>query len=145
VPPAPAEVTAPPAPAYSPLPDSLSSKERNKLKSRQRRDKKRSAAQLASQNPSRKAVHVKRVSEAKPSYLEIVYDANGLPHSIPAWIGSRTAPELQFVFDHAPASQGGHNGIGGRLYTQSEVDALTGTRGFKYIGWLGMFVRFLLY
>ncbi|KAJ7805123.1 hypothetical protein B0H14DRAFT_3485412 [Mycena olivaceomarginata] len=122
VPHAPVELPTPSAPVYSPLPSSLSSKERNKLKSRQRRDKKRSAAQLASQNPSRKAVHVKRVSEAKPSYLEIVYDANGLPHSIPAWI----------------ASQGGHNGIGGRLYTQSEVDALTGTRGFKYIGWLGM-------
>ncbi|KAJ7820325.1 hypothetical protein B0H14DRAFT_3472402 [Mycena olivaceomarginata] len=122
VPHAPVELPTPSAPVYSPLPSSLSSKERNKLKSRQRRDKKRSAAQLASQNPSQKAVHVKRVSEAKPSYLEIVYDANGLPHSIPAWI----------------ASQGGHNGIGGRLYTQSEVDALTGTRGFKYIGWLGM-------
>ncbi|KAJ7703343.1 hypothetical protein B0H14DRAFT_3527016 [Mycena olivaceomarginata] len=122
VPHAPVELPTPSAPVYSPLPSSLSSKERNKLKSCQRRDKKRSAAQLASQNPSRKAVHVKCVSEAKPSYLEIVYDANGLPHSIPAWI----------------ASQGGHNGIGGRLYTQSEVDALTGTRGFKYIGWLGM-------
>ncbi|KAJ7312751.1 hypothetical protein DFH08DRAFT_1043994 [Mycena albidolilacea] len=129
VPPALAEVTAPPAPAYSLLPDSLSSKERNKLKSRLRRNKKRTDAQLASQNPSQKAVHHKRVSEAKPSYL---------PHSIPAWIGSRTAPELQFLFDDGPASHGGHNGTGGRQYTQAEVDALTGTRGFKYIAWLGM-------
>lgn len=145
MPPAPAEVTAPPAPAYSPLPDSLSSKERNKLKSRLRRNKKRTDAQLASQNPSQKAVHHKRVSEAKPSYLEVLYDANGLPHSIPAWIGSRTAPELQFLFDDGPASHGGHNGTGGRQYTQAEVDALTGTRGFKYIAWLGMFVRFHLY
>ncbi|KAJ7713588.1 hypothetical protein B0H14DRAFT_3523325 [Mycena olivaceomarginata] len=79
VPHAPVELPTPSAPVYSPLPSSLSSKERNKLKSRQRRDKKRSAAQLASQNPSRKAVHVKRVSEAKPSYLEIVYDANSPP------------------------------------------------------------------
>ncbi|KAJ7671760.1 hypothetical protein B0H14DRAFT_2657368 [Mycena olivaceomarginata] len=122
VPPALAEVTAPPAPAYSPLPDSLSSKERNKLKSRLRRNKKHTDAQLASQNPSQKAVHHKCVSEAKPSYLEVLYDANGLPHSIPAWI----------------ASHGGHNGTGGRQYTQAEVDALTGTRGFKYIAWLGM-------
>ncbi|KAJ7842550.1 hypothetical protein B0H14DRAFT_2586274 [Mycena olivaceomarginata] len=68
VPPAPVELPTPSAPAYLPLPSSLSSKERNKLKSRQRRDKKRSAAQLASQNPSQKAVHVKHVSEAKPSY-----------------------------------------------------------------------------
>ncbi|KAJ7692510.1 hypothetical protein B0H14DRAFT_2651652 [Mycena olivaceomarginata] len=88
--------------------------------------------------PPAPAVHVKRVSEAKPNYLKVVYDANGLPHSIPAWIGDRTAPELQFIFDDSPASLGGHNGIGGRQYTQSEVDALTGTCGFKYIGWLGM-------
>ncbi|KAJ7796793.1 hypothetical protein B0H14DRAFT_3549608 [Mycena olivaceomarginata] len=121
VPPAPAEVTAPPAPAYSPLPDSLSSKERNKLKSRQRRDKKRS---LLSSHPK--------------TPLERRSMSNAFPKRSPATSRFRTAPELQFVFDHAPASQGGHNGIGGRLYTQSEVDALTGTRGFKYIGWLGM-------
>ncbi|KAF8192035.1 hypothetical protein K438DRAFT_1965309 [Mycena galopus ATCC 62051] len=120
------------------IPGSLSSKDRNKLKSRHRRNRKRADAQLASQNPSRKAVHLKRVAEAKPNYLEVIYDANGLPHSVPAWIGSRTAQELEFLFDDAPASHGGTAGIGGRQYTQAEVDALTGTLGFKYIGWLGM-------
>ncbi|KAJ7665688.1 hypothetical protein B0H14DRAFT_3695928 [Mycena olivaceomarginata] len=121
-----------------PLPDSLSAKERNKLKSRARRDKKRDQAQQASVRPTRKAVHQKRMSEAKSSYLEVYHDANGLPHSIPAWIGNRGAEGLEFVFPDGSPASGVDRGMGGRLYSQEEVDALTGTKGFAYIAWLGL-------
>lgn len=123
-----------------PLPDSLSAKERNKLKSRARRDKKRDQAQQASVRPTRKAVHQKRMSEAKSSYLEVYHDANGLPHSIPAWIGNRGAEGLEFVFPDGSPASGVDRGMGGKLYSQEEVDALTGTKGFAYIAWLGLYV-----
>ncbi|KAJ7349570.1 hypothetical protein DFH08DRAFT_935631 [Mycena albidolilacea] len=121
-----------------PLPDSLSAKERNKLKSRARSDKKRDQAQQASVRPTRKAVHQKRMSEAKSSYLEVYHDANGLPHSIPAWIGNRGAEGLEFVFPDGSPASGVDRGMGGKLYSQEEVDALTGTKGFAYIAWLGL-------
>ncbi|KAJ7729124.1 hypothetical protein B0H14DRAFT_3169253 [Mycena olivaceomarginata] len=121
-----------------PLPDSLSAKERNKLKSQARCDQKRDQAQQASVRPTCKAVHQKRMSEAKSSYLEVYHDANGLPHSIPAWIGNRGAEGLEFVFPDGSPALGVDRGMGGKLYSQEEVDALTGTQGFAYIAWLGL-------
>ncbi|KAJ7663691.1 hypothetical protein B0H14DRAFT_3539856 [Mycena olivaceomarginata] len=37
-----------------------------------------------------------------------------------------------------PLPRHGETGMGGRLYSQAEVDALTGTIGFTYIAWLGL-------
>jgi hypothetical protein len=31
-------------------------------------------------------------------------------------------------------------GLGGASYTQQQVDELSGTKGFMYIDWLGMYV-----
>ncbi|KAF8202001.1 hypothetical protein K438DRAFT_1821058 [Mycena galopus ATCC 62051] len=130
--------SAPPPRPPQPLPDSLSAKERNKLKSRARRNKQRDKAQQASARPTHKAVHRKRLAETKGHYLEVYYDANGLHHSVPAWIGSRGAEGLEFVFPDGSPASGVDCGMGGRIYSQAEVDALTGTEGFLYISWLGL-------
>jgi hypothetical protein len=95
---------AAPAPSTSSLPApplaSLSSKERSKVKSRLRRDKARTEARTTSTTPLLKAVNRKRVDEAKTSALELDLDASALPHSKPAWIGSRSDPE--FSHPHEP-------------------------------------------
>lgn len=118
-----------------------SSSDRNKLKSKARRAKARDRAQQASENPRLKGIHRTRINEAKPAYLEVWHDANGLPHTIPAWIGNRSAEDKPFIFTPPkPLPRHGETGMGGRLYSQAEVDALTGTIGFTYIAWLGLFV-----
>ncbi|KAF8166409.1 hypothetical protein K438DRAFT_2025127 [Mycena galopus ATCC 62051] len=121
-----------------PLPDSLSAKERNKFKSRARCNRKRDKAQQDSVRPTNKAVHQKRLSEAKSNYLEVYYDVNGLPHSVPAWVGNCSTEGLEFVFPDGSPASGIDRGMGGKLYFQAEVDALTGTKGFAYISWLGL-------
>ncbi|KAF8184123.1 hypothetical protein K438DRAFT_1766566 [Mycena galopus ATCC 62051] len=97
-------------------------------------------AQHAAENPKLKAVHKKRVDQAKGSYVEVLYDSHGLAHSVPAWIGSCTAQDDVSVFDDdVPSSAWATDrGMGGRIYTQAEVDELTSTKGFRYIGWLGV-------
>ncbi|KAJ6448606.1 hypothetical protein DFH09DRAFT_1352920, partial [Mycena vulgaris] len=93
----------PPAAAPTTPPSSLTSpltaQERNKLKSRARRDKKHDKMCAASDNPVLKAVHRKRVNAAKPSALDLDdLDASKLPHSKPTWLGSRLASEAEFEF-----------------------------------------------
>ncbi|KAF8145823.1 hypothetical protein K438DRAFT_2028599 [Mycena galopus ATCC 62051] len=129
---------APPAPSSRSLSLSLSAKDRNKRKSRIRRDRKRNDAQQASVRPTKKAVHSKRMSESRGNYLEVYYDANGLPHSVPAWIGSCGVEGLEFMFPDGSPASGIDRGMGGKHYSQAEVDALTGTQGFLYISWLGL-------
>ncbi|KAJ7337610.1 hypothetical protein DFH08DRAFT_964581 [Mycena albidolilacea] len=131
---------AAPAPSTSSLPapplTSLSSKERSKVKSRLRRDKARTEARLTSTTPLLKAVNLKRIDEAKTSALELDLDASALPHSKPAWIGSRSvAEDPKFSPPHEPHDL--DTGLSGLLYTQAEVDALSGTENFMYINWLG--------
>ncbi|KAF7345127.1 hypothetical protein MSAN_01888700 [Mycena sanguinolenta] len=122
---------------FSPY-EHLSPDERNKLKSRARRDKGREAAQQASGNPFLKSVHQKRVNEAKTSYIEVKYDANKLPRTIPAWIGNRLAQDSELIFDADQTVRTTDDGMGGRMYTQAEVDKLVGDTGFRYIPWLGL-------
>ncbi|KAJ6461714.1 hypothetical protein C8R45DRAFT_941106 [Mycena sanguinolenta] len=47
------------------------------------------------------------------------------------------AQEADFQLPEAMDSPELGSGLGGALYTQEAVDALTGTSGFMYIGWLG--------
>jgi hypothetical protein len=37
------------------------------------------------------------------------------------------------------------DGLGGIYYTQEEVDVLSGTKGFMYLRWLGLYVFALLF
>ena len=113
---------------------------RNKLKSKVRRANAREKVRQAANNPYLKGVHLKRVQKAKPAAIEVEYDAMGLPHTIPAWIGDRTAQNRKFDFGEPLAPHDGETGMGGRQYTQEEVDKLTGTEGFMYIAWLGLYV-----
>ncbi|KAJ6592958.1 hypothetical protein B0H19DRAFT_1055618 [Mycena capillaripes] len=130
---------APPSLAAAPpaLPSTLSAKERNKLKSRARRERKRENARAASDNPLSKAVHRKRVLSAKPAALELDIDATNLPHSQRAWQGSAGADNEPFEFGEPQCPHDLETGLGGISYTQEEVDLLTGTEGFMYISWLG--------
>ncbi|KAJ7160605.1 hypothetical protein C8R43DRAFT_1124072 [Mycena crocata] len=129
---------APPAPAMPPPPAPPPTADaRNKLKSRARRDKKRDAVRAASDNPTLKAVAQKHVKSAKSSALELDLDAATLPHSKPAWVGSRSAGDAEFTFaEPAPPHDLG-TGLGTTSYTQEQVNALSGTEGFMYIDWLG--------
>ncbi|KAJ6555623.1 hypothetical protein DFH09DRAFT_1318031 [Mycena vulgaris] len=127
----------PTALAPAPVPAS-SSLERSKIKSKGRRDKKRDKAQATSSNPLLKAVHGKRVEEGKKSALQLDLDAQTLPHSKPAWLGSRSAGEQDFDFTEPAKPHNLSSGLGGVIYTQEEVDTLSGTEGFMYIGWLGL-------
>ncbi|KAJ6448987.1 hypothetical protein C8R45DRAFT_1084343 [Mycena sanguinolenta] len=83
----------------------------------------------------------KRKSHARPkaSYVEVEYDANGLPHSIPGWIGPQPSQDTPFVFGPAQPVHVTDRGMGDRTYTHEEVDKVTGMKGFKYIPWLGIF------
>ncbi|KAJ7119323.1 hypothetical protein C8R43DRAFT_1137018 [Mycena crocata] len=123
--------------ALAPPLASLSASERNKAKSRARRDKKRDTARAASDNPVLKTVNQKRVDDAKKSAMEIDIDATDLPHSKPAWVGSRSAGEQEFEFTEPQQPHDLQTGLGNASYTQEEVDALSGTKDFMYIDWLG--------
>ncbi|KAJ7747603.1 hypothetical protein B0H14DRAFT_2636745 [Mycena olivaceomarginata] len=114
----------------APLPSTLSAKDRDKLKSKVRREKKRQQARLSAGTPL-KSVHRKRVKQAKASALDMDLDASSLPHSKPAWVGSRAAEDEPFDVEDAAAPQDGGTGLGGISYTQEEVDALSGTQGFR--------------
>ncbi|KAJ7232601.1 hypothetical protein B0H12DRAFT_1239587 [Mycena haematopus] len=94
-------------------------------------------AGAASTQPHLKAIHRKRVAEAKASALKLDLDAAALPHSKPAWVGSRSAGDEPFEFTEPAGAHDLTTGLGGVSYTQEEVDALSGTLGFMYIAWLG--------
>ncbi|KAJ7177324.1 hypothetical protein C8R43DRAFT_942589 [Mycena crocata] len=133
----------PPSPIYAPSPPThspdvpLSAMQRDKLKSRARRDKRRVRVQEASPYPLLKGITLKRVTEAKQSALEIDIDASALPHSKPAWIGDRWASKAKFEFGQPQPPHDLSTGLGGASPTQAEVDALSGTKGFMYVDWLG--------
>jgi hypothetical protein len=132
-------------PQPSPPPPVLSAKQRDKQKSRARRDKKREEARAASTNPALKLVTHKRVNEAKTRPLAADVNTAGLPHSQRSWIGARAAQDLPFEFtDPTPAAEIS-DGLGGINYTQEEVDALSGTKGFMYIPWGGQYVPSLVF
>ncbi|KAJ7763252.1 hypothetical protein B0H14DRAFT_3510661 [Mycena olivaceomarginata] len=135
-PPLPPPTPSPPQKPSGLHPATLSAKDRDKQKSKARRDKKRQQARLSAGTPL-KSVHRKHVQQAKASALDMDLDASSLPHSKPAWVGSRAAEDEPFDFEDAAAPHDGGTGLGGVSYTQEEVDALSGTRGFRYIGWLG--------
>lgn len=134
----PASPPSAPAPAADPPSAPANSLARSKLKSRARRDRKREAARAALDNPLLKSVHRKRVAAAKSAALELDVDAAQLKHAKRAWQGSGSKLNDDYSeFCEPPSSHDLETGLGGVLYTQDEVDALTGTRGFMYIPWLG--------
>ncbi|KAJ7839242.1 hypothetical protein B0H14DRAFT_2787596, partial [Mycena olivaceomarginata] len=116
----------------------LSSKQRNKLKSHARRARARQQAQQSSSNPKWKTVHTNRLQQGKSSYIEVEYDANGLPHTIPAWIGSRNSQDDDSHFAEPGTSSYPQSGMGGKSYTQEDINRLANTVGFVYICWLGL-------
>ncbi|KAJ7790476.1 hypothetical protein B0H14DRAFT_3501585 [Mycena olivaceomarginata] len=116
----------------------LSSKQRNKLKYHARRARARQQAQQSSSNPKRKTVHTNRLQQGKLSYIEVEYDANGLPHTIPAWIGSRNSQDDDSHFAEPGTSSYPQSGMGGKSYTQEDINRLANTVGFVYICWLGL-------
>lgn len=140
LPPSPPDTPAPsPAPTHA-ASSSPSADERNKMKGRRRRNNKRDDARAASNNPLLKSVHSKRLNQGKSAALELDIDAGELPHSKPAWLGSRSAEEAEFEFHDPQPPHHLDTGLGGVSYTQEQVDALSGTEGFMYIGWLGAYV-----
>jgi hypothetical protein len=119
---------------------SLSATAHNKLKSRACRDKKRQEARPASTNPLLKSIHRKQIDEAKKSTLHVDIDAGALPHAKTAWVGARLAEEAALEFMQPAPLHEDATGLGGVVYTQEQVDTLTGTPGLMYCGWLGQYV-----
>ncbi|KAJ7808475.1 hypothetical protein B0H14DRAFT_3482318 [Mycena olivaceomarginata] len=130
----------PPALPATPTNTLLSTKQRNKAKSCARHDRKRDKARLASSNPAVKTINQKRVQEGKAKHLPAGVDIADLPHSQPAWVGLRQAQDHPFEFTDPPPdpTPDSSDGLGGIYYTQEEVDALSSTKGFMYLWWLGL-------
>ncbi|KAJ7636841.1 hypothetical protein FB45DRAFT_907465 [Roridomyces roridus] len=140
----------PPLPTPTPIPPP-----NDKAHGNARRRKKRlAAAELASTDPILKPVHHKRIAEAKSSALHLGVDGTALPHTKPSWLGLRNAP---LALDPPPIeiAIGGRvysqdefealnkavlegSGMGGREYTQEEIDRMVGMTGFMYVAWLGI-------
>ncbi|KAJ7191134.1 hypothetical protein GGX14DRAFT_407442 [Mycena pura] len=141
LPPASSSLLSSPPPAATvpctPLAAPPFAKERNKIKLRARRDKKREKSRVAAANPALKAGHQRRVSAAKTAALELDVDATEFKHSESGWQGSASADKEGFKFRARQAPRDLETGLGGVQYTQEEADALTGTQGFMYISWLG--------
>lgn len=87
-------------------------------------------------------MHKKRRDAAKAAALELNVDAANLKHAKHAWQGSGSAGVGDLEFSEPQGPHDLDTGLGGALYTQDEVDALTGTRGFMYVSWLGRYVCF---
>ncbi|KAJ7727870.1 hypothetical protein B0H14DRAFT_3169419 [Mycena olivaceomarginata] len=102
----------------------LSSKQRNKLKSHARRARARQQLSIFQQPEMEDRSH-QSTPTREVSYIEVEYDANGLPHTIPAWIEPGTSSYPQ-------------SGMGGKSYTQEDINRLANTVGFVYICWLGL-------
>jgi hypothetical protein len=97
-----------------------------------------------------KTVNQKRLQEGKANHLPAGVNIANLPHSQPAWVGLRQVQDHPFKFaDPTPdPTPDPSDGLGSTCYTQEEVDALSGTKGFMYIRWLGLYIfmlHFLLY
>jgi hypothetical protein len=82
--------------------------------------------------PSVKSVSQKHRDASLKHALQVDLDAADLAHSKPAWIGLRSAEEES------------EDGMGGRVYTREEIEALTGARDLVYVNWLGQCVFFAL-
>ncbi|KAJ7838460.1 hypothetical protein B0H14DRAFT_3459304 [Mycena olivaceomarginata] len=91
------------------------------------------------QDPGLKAIHRDRRAAAKKNALQTDFDAIDLPHSTPSWIGKRSsedgtqAPNVGTL----PTSSARTIGMGSRVYTQEELNRMSGTDSFTYIDWLG--------
>ncbi|KAJ7355229.1 hypothetical protein DFH08DRAFT_954728 [Mycena albidolilacea] len=124
-------------PQPSPPPPVLSAKQRDKQKSWAHRDKKREEARAALTNPALKLVTHRHVNKARTHPLAADVNTAGLPHSQRSWVGTRAAQDLPFQFTNLMPAPKISDGLGGVNYTQEEVDALSGTKGFMYIPWGG--------
>ncbi|KAJ7639476.1 hypothetical protein FB45DRAFT_864170 [Roridomyces roridus] len=115
--------------------DDMTRLERNKAKGHLRRGKQRERKN--SGTPMQKAVHGRRIEEAVPHAIETEMNAADFPHASTGWIGMRAGKKPRNAKQPAPSHEDAY-GMGGRQYTQEEVDKLTGTVGFAYIAWLGI-------
>ncbi|KAJ7814779.1 hypothetical protein B0H14DRAFT_3476792 [Mycena olivaceomarginata] len=108
-----------PAPLSLASTSTLSAKDHNKQKSKARREKKRQQARLSAGTPL-KAVHHKRIAQAKASALDIALDTTRTP-TLEACLGGQP------------------HGLRTNLSTLKmwSHPKLSGTQGFTYIGWLG--------
>ncbi|KAJ7846840.1 hypothetical protein B0H14DRAFT_3677681 [Mycena olivaceomarginata] len=91
------------------------------------------------QDPGLKAIHREWRAAAKKNALQTDFDVIDLPHSTPSWIGKCSsedgtqAPNVGTL----PTSSARAIGMGSRVYTQEELNRMSGTDGFTYIDWLG--------
>ncbi|KAJ7686883.1 hypothetical protein B0H14DRAFT_2528889 [Mycena olivaceomarginata] len=110
-----------------------------KLGSKRRKRERRELDASQAQDPGLKAIHRERRAAAKKNALQTDFDAIDLPHSTPSWIGKRSsedgtqAPNVGTL----PTSSARAIGMGSRVYTQEELNRMSGTDGFTYIDWLG--------
>ncbi|KAF8175645.1 hypothetical protein K438DRAFT_1847442 [Mycena galopus ATCC 62051] len=142
-PPLPSACTVPPpfwvAPDPSPPKIPTTALDRKKLGSKKRKRLKREREAATSEDPDLKAIHLKRRNAAKHNVLPVDLDATDLAHTQPSWIGKRQAEDGHDTPDvTAPlATSLPADGMGPQIYTQEQVDALSGTEGFMYVPWLG--------
>ncbi|KAJ7707821.1 hypothetical protein B0H14DRAFT_3525745 [Mycena olivaceomarginata] len=76
---------------------------------------------------------------AKKDMLRVDFDVADLLHSTPSWIGKWSAEDGMQAPDISalPTSSPQAIGMGSCVYTQKEIDHMSGTEGFTYIDWLG--------
>lgn len=120
----------------------MSKKENQKLKSKRRKNQKRDAERAAceaSGTPYLRDVHKKRIAAAKSSTINATLNAADLPHTPRGWSGTRAEGDEYDEYDEYddPTPDDLNAALDGRTYTQEEVDALTGTKSFRYIAWGG--------
>ncbi|KAJ7740403.1 hypothetical protein B0H14DRAFT_3609235 [Mycena olivaceomarginata] len=110
-----------------------------KLGSKRRKRERRELDASQAQDPGLKAIHRERRAAAKKNALQTDFDVIDLPHSTPSWIGKRSsedgtqAPNVGTL----PTSSARAIEMGSRVYTQEELNCMSGTDGFTYIDWLG--------
>jgi hypothetical protein len=115
-----------------------------KLGSKRRKRERRELDASQAQDPGLKTIHREWRAAAKKNALQTDFDAIDLPHSTPSWIGKRSsedgtqAPNVGTL----PTSSARAIGMGSRVYTQEELNRMSGTDGFTYIDWLGEYVFF---
>ncbi|KAF7368982.1 hypothetical protein MVEN_00224600 [Mycena venus] len=136
----------PPSPAFwlsnqtppDSTPTALTRKQCKKITSKKHRHKKRER-DVEDEAPALKGVHLARRKAAKKNIIQVALDTVKLLHSKPSWIGKQTAedgteaPEV----GPPPTPQLLQSGLGPQIYTQEELNRLSGTKGFRYIPWLG--------
>ncbi|KAJ7831846.1 hypothetical protein B0H14DRAFT_3713105 [Mycena olivaceomarginata] len=118
--------------------------DRKKLGSKRRKRERRELEAAQSQDSGLKAIHWECCTAAKKNTLRMDFDVADLPHSMPSWIGKRSAEDGTQApdVDALPTSSPRAIGMGSRVYTQKEIDRMSGTKGFTYIDWLGEYILF---